>query len=155
MCWLRSSVNNGTLPPSTTHKTGTISDGVDRLSASSRVTNSGSEQLSSSQAPSVDEPRCLRFTWSMKTTSVMEPDAIVRGICDVLTSHNSRYETTEQYALMCWHGDKNSTETYVQWEMEVCRLPRLSLNGVRFRRIAGSAIIFKNIATEIMNALKL
>lgn len=111
--------------------------------------------LSTSPAPSVEEPRSLRFTWSMKTTSVLEPDAIMVEICAVLTRHDCRYETVSQYTLMCWHGDENSPEAYLQWEMEVCRLPRLSLNGIRFRRIAGSAISFKNIATKITNDLKL
>ena len=118
------------------------------------VQNSNDEEKAS-QMPSVDEPRCLRFTWSMKTTSTLEPDAMMREICVVLANHGCRYETVEQYLLMCWHGDHNSTEAYVQWEMEICRLPRLSLNGIRFRRITGSAISFKNIATKITSYLQL
>jgi len=104
----------------------------------------------------VDEPRCLRFTWNMKTTSALEPDAIVREICASLVKHDCRYETADQYTLMCWHGDESSAAVAcIQWEMEVCRLPRLSLNGVRFRRIAGPAISFKNIANKITNDLQL
>ena len=99
-------------------------------------------------------PRSLRFTWSMKTTSAMEPDAIIREIRAVLAANSCRYEQSERYLLICSYGDERS-DSLVQWEMEVCKLPRLSLNGVRFKRISGTSIGFKNIASKIANELKL
>ncbi|XP_039625026.1 serine/threonine-protein kinase MARK2 isoform X9 [Polypterus senegalus] len=100
------------------------------------------------------KPRSLRFTWSMKTTSSMEPNEMMKEIKKVLDSNSCEYDVREKYMLFCVHGNP-SHENYVQWEMEVCKLPRLSLNGVRFKRIAGSSIAFKNIASKIANELKL
>ncbi|KAM3850544.1 LOW QUALITY PROTEIN: MAP/microtubule affinity-regulating kinase 3-like [Diretmus argenteus] len=100
------------------------------------------------------KPRSLRFTWSMRTTSSMEPCDIMREIRKVLDANSCDYEQQESFLLLCVHGDGRA-ENLVQWEMEVCKLPRLSLNGVRFKRISGSSIAFKNIASKVANELKL
>ncbi|XP_075049358.1 MAP/microtubule affinity-regulating kinase 3 isoform X6 [Mixophyes fleayi] len=100
------------------------------------------------------KPRSLRFTWSMKTTSSMDPNDMMREIRKVLDANNCDYEQRECFLLFCVHGDGHA-ENLVQWEMEVCKLPRLSLNGVRFKRISGTSIAFKNIASKIANELKL
>ncbi|XP_077356610.1 serine/threonine-protein kinase MARK2 isoform X9 [Festucalex cinctus] len=100
------------------------------------------------------KPRSLRFTWSMKTTSSMEPTEMMREIRKVLDSNSCEYELRERYMLLCVSGNP-ARDDFVQWEMEVCKLPRLSLNGVRFKRISGTSIAFKNIASKIANELKL
>uniref|UniRef100_A0A671S2R2 non-specific serine/threonine protein kinase n=1 Tax=Sinocyclocheilus anshuiensis TaxID=1608454 RepID=A0A671S2R2_9TELE len=104
--------------------------------------------------PNQAKPRSLRFTWSMKTTSSMEPGEMMKEIRKVLDANSCEYELRERYMLLCMAGNP-ARDDFVQWEMEVCKLPRLSLNGVRFKRISGTSISFKNIASKIANELKL
>ncbi|XP_031428111.1 serine/threonine-protein kinase MARK2 isoform X8 [Clupea harengus] len=101
-----------------------------------------------------DKPRALRFTWNMKTTSSMEPSEMMKEIRKVLDANSCDYEARERFLLQCISGNP-LRDDFVQWEMEVCKLPRLSLNGVRFKRIAGTSIAFKNIASKLANDMKL
>ncbi|XP_075993397.1 MAP/microtubule affinity-regulating kinase 3-like [Genypterus blacodes] len=127
-----------------------------KLTRSRNVASDQREEPPSPPPPHLKDskPRALRFTWSMKTTSSMEPLDMMREIRKVLDANNCDYEQRECYLLLCVHGDGRG-ESLVQWEMEVCKLPRLSLNGVRFKRISGTSIAFKNIASKIANELKL
>ncbi|KAG5844014.1 hypothetical protein ANANG_G00156970 [Anguilla anguilla] len=126
----------------------------DSLSSSSNVPSSLTPPPPHSHLGKDTKPRSLRFTWSMKTTSSMEPGEMMKEIRKVLDSNSCEYELRERFMLLCVSGNP-ARDDFVQWEMEVCKLPRLSLNGVRFKRISGTSIAFKNIASKVANELKL
>ncbi|TPP61014.1 MAP/microtubule affinity-regulating kinase 3 [Fasciola gigantica] len=100
------------------------------------------------------KPRSLRFTWSIRTTSHLPPMEIIREIERVLSENNCVYEQQNKFLVVCDYGNP-STDANVHWEMEVCRLPRLSMNAVRFKRISGTAVAHKNIAHRIADQMKL
>lgn len=146
--------------PSLSHEAAPLSQARSRGSANlfskltSKLTRSRNVSAEQKDENKEAKPRSLRFTWSMKTTSSMDPSDMMREIRKVLDANNCDYEQRERFLLFCVHGDGHA-ESLVQWEMEVCKLPRLSLNGVRFKRISGTSIAFKNIASKIANELKL
>ena len=96
------------------------------------------------------KPRALRFTWNMKTTSSLDPNIIMKRIRDALDANGCDYEQRERYLLLCEQGEG---EDALQFEMEVCRLPRLALHGVRYKRISGNSLSYKTIASKLSNDL--
>ena len=101
-----------------------------------------------------EKPRSLRFTWNMKTTSAMDPHDMMQEIKRVLDLLSIDYEQRDRFLMLCAHGEGEGGNL-IQWEMEVCKLPRLSLNGVRFKRISGNTMAFKQVASRIADELRL
>ena len=90
----------------------------------------------------------------MKTTTTKEAPVVMQEIYRVLEAKAISFEKKERYLVLCTHGEGDGGNL-VQWEIEVCKLPRLSVNGVRFKRISGNTMEFKLIASSVANELKL
>ncbi|EDQ84930.1 uncharacterized protein MONBRDRAFT_34468 [Monosiga brevicollis MX1] len=102
-------------------------------------------RASSTGAP---KPRALRFTFSMTNTSTKEPEYILQELKRVLALNDVIFENSDDFCLLCEHGD-------IVFEMEVCKLPRLLMNGIRHKRISGSSLDYKNICTKVLNETQL
>lgn len=115
-----------------------------------RFSKSGLENKQSSTASARPQPvpRSLRFAFSVSSTSAKPVELIMASVHKVLKANEVQYEQIEPFTLSCNHGQ-------VSFEMEVCKLPRLNVHGVRHKRIAGPSIGYKHICSKILSELDL
>eukprot|EP00842_Homolaphlyctis_polyrhiza_P001324 jgi/Hompol1/2192/HPOL_002070-RA len=96
---------------------------------------------------STDEPRTARFTFSLNTTSTKEPDAVFAEVVRVLKEANVKHTVTGLVATCALEG--------IEFELEVCRLPNLAVNGLRFKRLAGNTFEYKDLLTGLISKMNL
>eukprot|EP01134_Creolimax_fragrantissima_P004284 CFRG4284T1 len=116
-------------------------------SSKNTVIRSGESNPDPARVAGVKGPRTLRFTFNMKSTSAKSADLMVADLETLLMNMFIEYEKPEPYLLICTHST-------CQWEMEICKLPRLSLNGVRFKRISGNPVNYKAIVSSVFDGVE-
>merc|ERR1711916_425815 len=92
------------------------------------------------------EPRSLRFTFSVSTTSDKPADDVMAEIKKALDAREIHYEQKETYLMNCLADDVN-------FEIEVCKLPRLGMNGLRLKRVSGNSWAYKSLCTELIGVM--
>uniref|UniRef100_G1PK61 Serine/threonine-protein kinase SIK3 n=1 Tax=Myotis lucifugus TaxID=59463 RepID=G1PK61_MYOLU len=99
-------------------------------------------------------PRLLRFPWSVKLTSSRPPEALMAALRQATAAARCRCRQPQPFLLACLHGGAGGPEPLSHFEVEVCQLPRPGLRGV-FRRVVGTALVFRTLVTRISNDLEL
>ncbi|XP_072315930.1 MAP/microtubule affinity-regulating kinase 4 isoform X3 [Eucyclogobius newberryi] len=128
---------------------------------SRRVTDEP-ERISRSPLPSrhvsghqkASEPRTPRCGWDVKVRSPRDPAEVVLALREAAQGCGCQVHVAGPFLLSCTHGAAGAR---VAFEAEVCQLPggpgRSS--GVRFKRLWGAQLAFRDIATKVSKELEL
>nr|VZI09491.1 unnamed protein product [Spirometra erinaceieuropaei] len=105
-----------------------------------------------------------RLLFRMESNSRRQLDEMMNEIKHVLTTARVAFTQTEQHKLQCtWNTipletDLDSdftTPDVLRLELEVCKLQKAGMNGVRFKRLSGPVAEFKRVSQKLAEDLKL
>uniref|UniRef100_A0AAV2J456 non-specific serine/threonine protein kinase n=1 Tax=Knipowitschia caucasica TaxID=637954 RepID=A0AAV2J456_KNICA len=128
---------------------------------SRRVTDEP-ERISRSPLPSrhvsghqkASEPRTPRCGWDVKVRSPRDPAEVVLALREAAQGCGCQVHVAGPFLLSCTHGAAGAR---VAFEAEVCQLPGGPghSSGVRFKRLWGAQLAFRDIATKVSKELEL
>lgn len=99
-----------------------------------------------------ESPRQKRFAFNMEMTTEKGHAELMTHIKHVLDLHDPciKYIHLTAFMLEC-----DCVSEDLIFEVEICRLYRLSMNGIRFHKIKGKTTTYKRIMKSIVGRLKL
>ncbi|XP_058655048.1 MAP/microtubule affinity-regulating kinase 4 isoform X1 [Onychostoma macrolepis] len=100
------------------------------------------------------EPRTPRCGWDVKVRSPRDPAEVVLALREAAQGCGCQVHQAGPFLLSCTHGAAGSR---VAFEAEVCQLPNgpAETSGVRFKRLWGAPLAFRDIATKVSKELEL
>uniref|UniRef100_A0AAR2LX19 non-specific serine/threonine protein kinase n=1 Tax=Pygocentrus nattereri TaxID=42514 RepID=A0AAR2LX19_PYGNA len=100
------------------------------------------------------EPRTPRCGWDVRVRSPRDPAEVVSALREAAQGCGCQVHQAGPFLLSCTHGAAGSR---VAFEAEVCHLPAgpNETSGVRFRRLWGAPLAFRDIATKVSKELEL
>ncbi|XP_048837207.1 MAP/microtubule affinity-regulating kinase 4 isoform X1 [Brienomyrus brachyistius] len=100
------------------------------------------------------EPRTPRCGWDVKVRSPRDPAEVVLALREAAQGCGCQVHLAGPFLLSCTHGAAGSR---VAFEAEVCQLSTgpSETSGVRFKRLWGAPLAFRDIATKVSKELEL
>uniref|UniRef100_A0A4W5JT08 MAP/microtubule affinity-regulating kinase 3 n=1 Tax=Hucho hucho TaxID=62062 RepID=A0A4W5JT08_9TELE len=100
------------------------------------------------------EPRTPRCGWDVRVRSPRDPAEVVLALREAAQGCGCQVHLAGPFLLSCTHGAAGSR---VAFEAEVCQLPAgpAETSGVRFKRLWGAPLAFRDIATKVSKELEL
>uniref|UniRef100_A0A8C7TW17 non-specific serine/threonine protein kinase n=1 Tax=Oncorhynchus mykiss TaxID=8022 RepID=A0A8C7TW17_ONCMY len=100
------------------------------------------------------EPRTPRCGWDVRVRSPRDPAEVVLALREAAQGCGCQVHLAGPFLLSCTHGAAGSR---VAFEAEVCQLPAgpAETSGVRFKRLWGAPLAFRDIATKVSKDLEL
>jgi len=94
------------------------------------------------------EPRAARFVFNASMKSDKSAESILEEVYRVLQEKKIFYTPSPPFCVDCLTDD-------IRFEIEICRVPRLSIYGLKLKRIQGDAWKYKHLVAELVEQLNL
>jgi len=104
-----------------------------------------------------DKIRTIKGVFNVDTTTMKNPREIMEEVLRVLGEQPLEVDF-EGYTFRCKSTEEGAGEggkSRLQFEVEVCQIKGLSMNGVKFKRVAGDVWEYRNMCQNLMALMKL
>ncbi|KAM9734076.1 MAP/microtubule affinity-regulating kinase 4 isoform 2-T2 [Menidia menidia] len=132
----------------------TLPQGTKTVNEPERISRSPvtSRHLSGHQKAA--EPRTPRCGWDVRVRSPRDPAEVVQALREAAQGCGCQVHLAGPFLLSCTHGAAGAR---VAFEAEVCQLPGGPghSSGVRFKRLWGAPLAFRDIAAKVSKELEL
>lgn len=99
--------------------------------------------------------RSIKGVFNVDTTTMKAPREIVDEVQRVLSDQPLQIEA-DGYTFRCKHtSTTDANKAKLQFEVEVCQIKGLAMNGVKFKRVAGDVWEYRNMCQILMAGMKL
>ncbi|CAB4021636.1 maternal embryonic leucine zipper kinase-like [Paramuricea clavata] len=94
-------------------------------------------------------PRKVKALYNVSTTTSKGADEVLQELQNVIEKRQGWMYKSSGYTIRCKTVDERG-KIVLDFELEVCEIPRLELIGIRRKRLKGDTWAYKKICEEIL-----
>lgn len=125
-----------------------------RLSLQSVMPISWPSKSEKPAAPPKEKLRSIKGVFNVDTTTLKPADQIVLEVIRILTETGISFKQ-KGYVFKCKQKQPIDKAERVQFDLEICQIQGLNMNGVRFKRISGGVWGYRTLCQTLMQKMKL